>query len=197
MSAEQSSRRFRIAVVLALMLALALASFWLREVIRRAASDFIPEVQRTEPDFYVENFNYVKLSATGKAQYHFSGTRLTHNPQDDSYDIQHPFVRSVGKAQAPMTMHSERAHVNSDSSEVRMYEDVHMDRPAIAEAAPLHVKSEYMLLLPDDDVVKTDKAVEIISGTTTLTGIGMYANNASREFRLASNVHGTYQAPSR
>jgi lipopolysaccharide export system protein LptC len=92
-------------------------------------------------------------------------------------------------------MRSKRAHVNSDNSEIRMYDNVHIDRPASAQGGHLHITSDYMLLLPDDEIMKTDKAVVITLDLSRLTGIGMFANNATREFSLASNVHGTYQAP--
>jgi lipopolysaccharide export system protein LptC len=195
MNGRRSVWRFRILTILALMIALALGSFWLLEVMRRAINDVTPKAARTEPDFYVENFNYVKLSPSGQAQYHISGARLTHNPQDDSYDIQHPVVSDISPERAPMTMRSERAHVNSDNSEVRMYDNVHIDRPASAQGGHLHITSDYMLLLPDDEIMKTDKAVVITLDLSRLTGVGMFANNATREFSLASNVHGTYQAP--
>lgn len=195
MNAPRSVWRFRILTILALMIALALGSFWLLEVMRRAINDVTPKAARTEPDFYVENFNYVKLSPSGQAQYHISGARLTHNPQDDSYDVQHPVVSNIRPDRAPMTMRSERAHVNSDNSEIHMYDNVHIDRPASAQSGHLHITSDYMLLLPDDEIMKTDKAVVITLDLSRLTGIGMFANNATREFSLASNVHGTYQAP--
>jgi lipopolysaccharide export system protein LptC len=54
-----------------------------------------------------------------------------------------------------------------------------------------------MLLLPDEDVMQTDKPVEILFGQSKLTGTGMFANNATRELRVSSNVHGTYQVPAR
>jgi lipopolysaccharide export system protein LptC len=184
--------------MLALMIALALGSFWVLEVLRRGAGDFVPNIARSEPDFYVEKFSYVKLSSTGEARYHISGTRLTHNPKDDSYDIQQPLVSNLSKSNpAPTTLRAERARIDSDYSKVHLYNDVHMDRPASPTSDPLHVKSEYLLVLPDDDVVQTDKPVNITSGRSTLTGVGMFLNNATREFRLSSNVHGTYQAPTR
>jgi lipopolysaccharide export system protein LptC len=197
MNSPRSVWRFRILMVLALMIALALGSFWLLEVTRRAMNDLSPKAARTEPDFYVENFNYVKLAPSGKAQYHFSGARLTHNPLDDSYDVQQPVVSRVSDERAPMTMRSEQAHVNSDNSEIRMYRNVNIDRPAAAQSGRLHLTSDYMLLLPDDDVMKTDKPVVITLDQSRLTGTGMVANNATREFHLANNVHGTYQAPTR
>ncbi len=49
--------------------------------------------------------------------------------------------------------------------------------------------------MPDDDVMQTDKPVEIILGSSRLTGTGMVANNATRQLHLSSNVHATYQPP--
>lgn len=189
--------RLRSIVVISVLVLLALGSFWLYEVMRRASGDIIPNRERNEPDFYVEKFSYVKLSKTGSAHYHFSGARLTHNPKDDSYDIALPIVSNLSNAKSPMTMRAEGARVNSDNSEVHLYNNVRMDRPGTATVQAMHVRSEYMLVLPDDDVIKTDKRVEITVGQSKLTGTGMLANNATRELKLSSNVHGTYQAPAR
>ena len=189
--------RIRFFMTLAPLVVLALASFWLFEVMRRATDTVVPNPERAEPDFYVEKFSYVKLSKTGAAQYHFAGERLTHNPQDDSYDIVNPVVNNISNADAPMTIRAERARVNSDNSQVHLYDNVRMDRPASAKTEPVRIRTEYMLVLPDDDVMKTDKRVEITTDRAKLTGTGMVANNATREFNLTSSVHGTYQAPLR
>jgi lipopolysaccharide export system protein LptC len=52
-----------------------------------------------------------------------------------------------------------------------------------------------MLVLPDDDVVQTNKPVEIALGTSVLTGTGMYVNNATREFKLMHKVRGVFYPP--
>jgi lipopolysaccharide export system protein LptC len=192
---NDATRRFRLFAIFSMLAALALGSFWLVEVMRRSADDVIPKAERTEPDFYVEKFSYVRLSKDGLPQYHFSGAKLTHNPKDDTYDIQQPLINSLGNPAAPTTLRADRAHVNGDNSEVHMYDNVHMDRPASGNTQHLHLKSAYLLLLPDDDIVRTDKPVVINFDASTLTGTGMFANNATRELRLTSNVHGTYQSP--
>ena len=189
--------RIRFFMTLAPLVVLALASFWLYEVMRRATDTAVPNPERSEPDFYVEDFSYVKLSKQGAAQYHFAGERLTHNPQDDSYDIVNPVVSNISNAEAPMTIRAKRARVSSDNSQVHLYDNVRMDRPATPTAKPIHIRTEYMLVLPDDDVMKTDKPVEITTDRAKLRGTGMFANNATREFNLTSNVHGTYQPPQR
>jgi lipopolysaccharide export system protein LptC len=121
---------------------------------------------------------------------------MTHNPQDGSYDIQQPVITKLD-TESPMTLRAARAHVTSDNSQVHLHDNVRMYRPASQNNEPLQVTSEYLLLLPDDDVAKTDKPVAIKVGESQLNGTGMVANNATRELQLASSVHGTYQAPRR
>ncbi|NEX61322.1 LPS export ABC transporter periplasmic protein LptC [Noviherbaspirillum galbum] len=194
---NESTRIIRFLLLLAPVIALALGSFWLLEVLRRSAGEATPDKVRVEPDFYIDKFSYVKLAPDGRAQYHFAGERLTHNPRDDSYDIRNPVIRTTGKSASPMSIRSDRAHVSNDNSEVHMYDHVQMDRPATADGRPLQLRSDYLLVLPDDDVMKTDKPVVITSGEAVLNGVGMVANNATRELRLLNNVHGTYQPATR
>lgn len=191
----RSANRFRLAVILALGAMLALGSFWILEVMRRGVTDGVPNLPRSEPDYYVEKFNFVRMSQTGQAQYNISGKKLTHNPTDDSYAIQLPIVNSLSSDRPPMTARAEQAVVDHDYTKVHMHKNVQIDRPATAATEHFHLKSEYLLILPDDDVMQTDAPVEITLGTSRLTGTGMFANNATRELRLSNNVHARYQPP--
>jgi lipopolysaccharide export system protein LptC len=195
MSDARPANRFRLGVVIAIVAALALGSFWLLEVMRKQIADSGSDQPRSEPDYFVEKFNFVRMSVAGQAQYNIAGKRLEHNPADDTHAIKLPVVNSLSADRPPMVAHSERALVNSDNSQVHMYDNVHMDRAATATSEHFHLKSDYLLILPDDDVMQTDKPVEILLGSSRLTGTGMVANNATRQLHLSSNVHATYQPP--
>jgi lipopolysaccharide export system protein LptC len=195
MNDARAAGRFRLGLVFAVVAVLALGSFWLLEVMRKQIQDGAPAEARSEPDYFVEKFNFVRMSIAGQAQYNISGKRLEHIPVDDTHTINKPIVNSLSADRPPMTAHAERALINSDNSKVHMYNNVHVTRPATATHEYFHLKSEYLLILPDDDIVKTDKPVEITLGGSVLTGTGMLANNATRELRLSSNVHATYPPP--
>jgi lipopolysaccharide export system protein LptC len=195
MNDARAASRFRLGVVFALVAVLALGSFWLLEVMRKQIEDASPSSPRSEPDYFVEKFNFVRMSVDGQAQYNISGKRLEHIPIDDTHLIKLPLINNLSVDRPPMTGRAERALVNSDNSKVHMYNNVHIDRPATPTHQYFHLKSEYLLILPDDDIVQTDKPVEITLGGSVLTGTGMVANNATRELRLASNVHATYPPP--
>lgn len=192
MSGARQSNSVRIIVLIAISAALALGSLWIVEVMQRKSNDMFPAKQRTEPDYYVEKFNFVRMGPTGEAHYTLTGTKMTHNPADDSYFVENPVMHSYGKSRPPMLSRSDTATVENDSTEVHMHDNVLVDRPASPTSPHFQLKTTYLLALPDEDIIKTPDPVQIVQGSATLTGTGMFANNATGEFRLSGNVHGHY-----
>ncbi len=50
------------------------------------------------------------------------------------------------------------------------------------------MESDYLLVLPNEDVMRTDKPVRMTLGESQLNGTGMVANNATGQVQLASRV---------
>ncbi len=187
----------RLVVLVVLAAALALGSLWLVEVMRRQTDNILPETARTDPDFYVEKFNFVRMGKNGEARYNLTGSQMLHYPADDSYLVQNPIMHSYGVDRPPMVSRSKRATVQNNNTEVHMYDDVHIDRPPSPTSQHFQLKTSYLLLLPDEDIMKTPKAVELRLGGSILNGVGMVANNATGEFSLSGDVKGMYQPAAR
>ena len=187
MSSARSSQRFRLVVILSLIVFMTLGSFWLNMVIKRSAPGK-PSAPRTEPDYFVENFNFIKMSPAGQPQYHLHGKKMTHHPKDDSFHIEQPVMKSLDETKAQQTMRSDTARVEEDASKLHMFGNVHLDKPATPEAEAFHLATDYLLIFLDDDIARTDRPVKITQGKSTMTGIGMFANNATREMRLLGQV---------
>lgn len=194
MKTAGSTYRLRMIMIIVLAAAMTLGSFWVLEVMRKSSTDNAPAIVRTEPDFYVENFKFIQIAKSGKIHYKMSGARLTHEPLHDSYQIAQPIINSLGQGRAPMTMHAESAIVEDNNSKVHLHKNVRIDRPATGQSQSLHLETEYLLLLPDDDVMQSDQPVKLMLGQSTLSGNSMFANNATRELRVAGNVHGNFVA---
>ncbi len=189
MSDINAAHRLRLIVALVLSLALALGSLWVREVIRRNADDAKAQSERTDPDYFVNNFHFIKTSTLGKARYDVSGVRLTHYPKDDSFEITKPIVKSLELDRPSTTATAERAKSNGDNSLVEMFDNVQVERPESKLAPHFRLTTDYLQLLPDDDVMKTEHAVALTQGATDMTGEGLYANNATLVYSLANHVH--------
>lgn len=188
---KKDRRRFGMLPLLMLAAMLALGSFWLLEVMRQPDKGAAPAAARVEPDYYVENFNFVRLSATGEAQYNISGKRMVHNPADDTHTVDLPVINSLSSERPPMTAHAERARIEPDGSRVHMYDQVRIDRPQTPTSSHFRLESDYLLVLPDEEIMRTDRPVRITLGESQLNGTGMVANNATGELQLASRVHAT------
>jgi lipopolysaccharide export system protein LptC len=195
MNTAQPANRLRTALVVLCLLVIALGSFWLLESLRREAGDVTAERRKGEPDYTVEQFSVVRMSVEGQARYSIAGTKLTHYPDTDFFDIEDPLIHSIDTHQVPMTIRARQATVEEDGSRVHMRRDVRLVRTATPDRAALDVTSEYLLFLPNQDIVRTDSAVEITTGRSRLSGVGMYANNRTREFRLLHDVQGFFEAP--
>jgi lipopolysaccharide export system protein LptC len=191
------TNRLRMTLIVLLLLIAALGSLWVLQVMQRESEDTPSKLQKGESDYSVNQFNILRMSKTGKARYSISGVRMTHFPDGDTFEIQKPVIYSVNENQVPLTMRAERAVVDHLSNKVHMYTNVRLDRPASAKDDRFHLNSEYLLFLPDEDVMQTDNPVQIDYGTSHLSGVGMFANNATREFRLLRQVRGTFEAPVR
>lgn len=197
MSAPATSQRVRLAVIIALLVTAALGSFWVLEVMRQGAGKIAATLRKDEPDYTVEKFNFVRMSKTGQARYNISGAKLVHFPHDDSFVIERPLLHNLADGQAPMSLHAERATVEHLKNVIHLQRNVQIDRPASPMGEAFHMRTDYLQVLPDQDLLKTDRPVEILLGKSQLYGTGMVANNLTREIHLASRVRGSFQPPPR
>lgn len=188
-------RRYPALLLLAFGTLLAAISFWALEISRRGGDDKRPPAARTEPDYFVEDFSYTRLAPNGKAQYLITGNKLVHYPGDDSSEIEYPSFRSFSAQSSPMTLRAKRAKITQQQRELHLYDDVRLERPQARGDEPVVVESDYMLALPDDDIVTTDRRVVIRVGQSTLVGTGMVADNAKHQMTLQSKVTGLYESP--
>ena len=172
--------------LLALMLSalfFAFGSFWLLHIMS-SDNGGGPVNVGNDPDYIVENFSFVRMAETGKPRYVISGERLTHRPADNSSVIDKPVVQGLNTEHPPMTMTAQHALVSQNQNQVDLSGDVDIQRPGAANARPLRVRTEALTFLPDEDIAKTDRAIEMKVGTATAHGVGMVANNATQQVEL-------------
>ena len=54
-SGERASQRIRLGIIVAVLTALALGSFWVLEIMRRDLNNSLAALPRSKPDYYLEN----------------------------------------------------------------------------------------------------------------------------------------------
>lgn len=182
-------------LTLGLMLLLAGGSFWLLKKFQQTEQSSPAQARGSDPDYTMDDFRYVSVAPDGKVSYLVEGERLSHYPDSDDSVVSQPRLTSYYPDRPPQTLRAETARINGDHSEVHLHDKVVLRRPPARGADDLTVKSDYMLVLTKQDVVKSDRPVHGKQGNSSLSGTGMVADNSRRTLTLHSQVSATFVQP--
>jgi lipopolysaccharide export system protein LptC len=184
--------KIRVANLLPIMLMLLLAALtlWLR-ITMEAPGNSSNGQQRHDPDAIIDNFTVTRLNEQGAPQYTLTATRMTHFTDDDSTELAAPQVVKRGEGPA-VTITAERGTVTRDGAEAYFHGNVLVVRAATAEREELQVRTDYLHVLAEQNIARTDRAVTITEGRSVLSGVGMEFDEKARQFALFSQVKGRF-----
>jgi lipopolysaccharide export system protein LptC len=171
---------------LALMLALALLTFYLERTVREEESP--PALRRHDPDYMVTNFTTTTYTADGAAETVMSAERMVHYPDDDTTELFAPRVVQAKPQQPRYSVRADRGQLSRDGDEIFLYGSVLLVRDASAEGPEARMTTEFLHVLRDRSLVRTDREVKIVEGSRSLQGRGMEYNNDTRNLVLRSDV---------
>jgi lipopolysaccharide export system protein LptC len=178
---------------LLLILALAAASLWLERAVQAPERDNSGKT-RHDPDFIAEDFGITKMDTSGKPEYILSAERMQHYPDDDSTSVVAPHLVQRHDDANPVVIRADRGLIVNKGEEARFYGSVVVVREAGRGQSELRVQTEYLQVVPELDLARTDQPVIITEGRSWLSGVGMEFNNRTRQFALQSQVRGTFDA---
>jgi len=182
-SYKRTAHRWRLLALMLTAVFCAFGSFWLVQVMQ--GEDNTPGAGAgNEPDYIIDNFSWVRMSEAGKPRYVVSGDRLTHRPADNTALVEKPVVQNLTDDHPPMTMTAEHALVSQNQNQIDLTGNVDIQRPAGKDTQPLRIRTEALTVLPDEDIVKTDKPIDMKLGASSVNGVGMLANNATQQVHL-------------
>ncbi len=150
---------------------------------------------RHDPDFVVENFSAMRMNIDGSQRYAMRGKKMIHFPDDNSTEMEKPRFIHFDPKTAPVHVDSDRALVSRDGDHVYFTGNVHVLREAYADQDAMALATEYLHLIPDDDMAISDKAVTMTQGETVVNSVGMEYNHRARVLKLLSQVKVTYASP--
>ncbi|MBI3479801.1 MAG: LPS export ABC transporter periplasmic protein LptC [Nitrosomonadales bacterium] len=169
------------------LLGLLAASYWLNQQV-------LPEPpqpdsnKRHDPDAIVENFSATKLNAQGTPSFIMAAKKMLHYPDDNSTMLEAPHITLLPAGQPAMHATAQRGVVSRNGDEVLLHDNVEISREANAQHDALTVRTDYLHILPEQNLADTDHAVTIIEARNIVQAVGMKMDNNKRTLKLLSQV---------
>ena len=179
--------------MLPLLLALSLGalSLWLRFAVE-SEGPLAHGSQRHDPDAVVDHFTLTRLSETGKANFVLNARRMLHYSDDDSTQLEAPRFLKRGDGPA-LTVSADRGELTQEGSEAAFHGNVLLVREGSGDRDELRVRTAYLQVLADGDIVRTDRQVTITEGRSVLSGVGMEFDKRARRFSVLSQARGSIE----
>jgi lipopolysaccharide export system protein LptC len=188
------SDRFGSLFPLVLLAFLAALTFWLDRVVQPPARPGSSTV-RHDPDYIVDGLSAVRMDQEGRIKHTLNAQKMTHFPDDDVTHLVQPKFVTYGEGRAPVTVTSREAHMSGNGENVYFERDVRVVRAPTGAQSELVLETEYLHVIPDDNIAKTDRAVTISNAAAVVKASGLELNSETRVLKLQGRVKGVYNQP--
>lgn len=174
-----------------LLALLAGLTYWLDQVVRSPAAAPADGRLRHHPDFTVESLLATRMDKGGRIRDTLSAAKMVHYPDDDSTALEQPRYVTLAHS-APLSITSNEALVTSNAGNIYFRGNVIAKRAPAPGGTSLTVNTEYLHVLPDDNIAKTDRHVTITDANMKIEAASMELNSETRVLNLRGSVKGVY-----
>jgi lipopolysaccharide export system protein LptC len=162
-------------------------TYWLNQQVQSepAAHD---SNNRHDPDAIVEDFSATSLNEQGVPSFIMAAKKMVHFPDDDSTTLEEPRITMLSPGQPAIHATAKSATISSKGEEVILHDDVEVTRDASERQDSFKLETEYLRILPDQNLADSDRAVTLVDAHNLVHAIGMELDNKTRTLKLLSQV---------
>lgn len=162
-------------------------TYWLNLQVQSgpAASD---NNKRHDPDAIVEDFSATSMNEQGMPSFIMAAKKMVHFPDNDSATLEEPRITMLSAGQPAIHATAKSATISDKGEEVILHDDVEVVRDAGERQDSFKLQTEYLRILPDQNLADSDRAVTLVDAHNIVHAIGMELNNNTRTLKLLSKV---------
>ncbi len=185
---------FSAASAIGLLLALAAGTFYLAEIADRFRGEPVSRVASDLPDSFAETVLLNRTRDTGEPLFRLTAERIDYFSGDDSTLLKRPLLTSLDASQPVVTLSARLGRSSTGGGEILLFDDVRLLREASEREPALLITTDAAVLLPDSEIARSDRPVQVERGDDRLTGTGMEFNNSDRTLRVDAQVRALFTA---
>lgn len=179
-----------------LLAAAAAFSWWVAQAVMRAEQPHRLGAARSDlPDYVLRDFSAATYDAQGRLTAVLRGAQMQHLPADDTFAITAPQLRVVSPLGVVTTARARRALSNADGSNVQLLGDAVVERRAAAGKPPLVVRSDFLNLFPNQQIVQSNRRTVVQQGQTRFTANTLDADGVSGTVAMQGMVSAVIATP--
>ena len=188
-------RRTNLFFPLVLAIFLAVITFWINLTVEEQGPK-IDGSNRHDPDYTMSNFVTTQTDTTGKLRYVLAAADMLHYPDDDSTVLQRPRYTQFTINKPYTQIEALRGYVSSNGEEIELVDNVKVVRQAFEGKGEMQVLTEKLVILPNQELAKTDSAVLIKQAPkTVIRAKGMVYDKKNQTIKLFNRVKAHYERP--
>jgi len=187
--------RTAITFPLALLILLALLTFWINRTVQPPAPK-LDGSSRHDPDYIMSNFVTTQTDVNGDLHYKLAAIEMRHFPDDDTTELQRPRYTQFAIGKPYTEVQGLRGFVSTDGEEVQLVGNVKVTRQAFADKGEMTVETDYLNIRPNEELVTTDRPVIIRQAPkTVIYATGMIYEKKQHTVTLLHKVRAHYEKP--
>lgn len=176
---------------LLLLAVLAVLTLWLDRVVQPTAG-IRDGSTRHDPDYIVDTISAIQMDEDGRIKHTLAADKMIHYPDDDSTRLQSPKFVNYATTTAPITITAREALLSKNGEDVYFRDNVRVNRGPYDSRSELVMETDYLHVIPDKNIAKTDRPVTITDDNTVVHAVGLELDSEARILKLNARVKGTY-----
>jgi lipopolysaccharide export system protein LptC len=185
-----------------LMAFLTLGTYWM---VQMNEPNLDTEKQKRHvPDYIMDGIVVTTLGPEGNTKFRVVGQKLTHYEDDASSEIDWPIARRFHETKPAITVKSDKGFMDGDMTALDLVGNASLTRPAQAATATqagsarLFMSSSKFIVLMNDDIVKTNRPVNLEQGQSIMTSQeGAIFDNVHQKLTMIGQVKGRIESESK
>ena len=160
--------------------------------------------KRHVPDYIMDGIVVTTLGPEGNTKFRVVGQKLTHYEDDASSEIDWPIARRFHETKPAITVKSDKGFLDGDMTVLDLVGNASLTRPAQAATATqagsarLFMSSSKFTVLMNDDIVKTNRPVNLEQGQSIMTSQeGAVFDNVHQKLTMIGQVKGRIESESK
>ncbi len=180
-------KRLQLSFPLVVIVGLILLAYWLDQVTHPQALTANDAFDHS-PDYIVKNISGIRKDHERDIHRAFLAEKMTHYINEDITRLEQTRFINTETSTPLIRVHADQAKLAGHGEDIYLTGDVTVKRGKDDDDDLLTMMTDYLHLIPDQNLVKTDRSVRISRLNTTINAIGLELDNNTGVIQLLSRV---------